>query len=151
MEADSANPRMLVAADAVHDPDGRGLFVPFLCDDPTPVTAIQSGWFDSAGLAPRCVARFDDPATPEVEGTRLHAPAGSSVRLFARATPEEVINHVPNPYLIGPWVELDPAHPDFVGRHFVQLRIEFTLPPGATPATPDLPYVDVVSLFAVWP
>ena len=152
IEPDSTNPRVLVAADAAHDPDGRGLFVPFLGDDPTPVTAIESGWRDIGGLAPRCVVRFDDPATPEVEGTSFHAPAGSSVRLFARSTPEDILyHHHPNPYLASPWVELDPAHPDFVGRSFVQLRIEFTVPPGATPATPDLPYVDLVSLFAVWP
>lgn len=147
-EADNQTPRALVAADAAHDPDGLGLFVPFLGDDPVPVRAIETGWLDGRGIAPRYEMRFDDPATPQIEGTTVHAPAGSSVRVFARTTPANAATNSPDAFHVGPWIELDPAHGEFLGQHYVQLRIEFTLPPGATPSTPDLPYVDRVSLIA---
>jgi hypothetical protein len=151
LEADAAVRRPLVAADAAHDPAGLGLFVPFLGGDPAPVAAIERSWLDTRTMAPRFVVRFDDPATQPIEGTNLHAPPGSSVRLFARTAPADVLTNRENLLMVGPWIELDPAHPEFPGSRFLQLRIEFTLPPGATPATPDLPYVERISVVALRP
>ena len=148
VEADTATPRALVAADAAHDPEGSGRFVPFLGDDPVPVTAIETGWLDSRFLTPRYFIYFGNAITGHLY---FHAPPGSSVRFFARTTGADVSTGAPRPDLARPWVELDPASPELVGgftsSQFLQLRIEFTLPAGATPDTADLPYVDNAKVF----
>ena len=150
-----SNPRTLFTADASRDPEALGFFVPFVGDDPRPVTAIESPWFSGQGVAPRYEMLFDDPETPGIEGTNFHAPPGSSVRFLARTTyaaaDSTQFSVYPHPYLARPWVELDAANPSFLGFGYIQLRIEFTLPPEATPSTPDLPYVERVSVVSRWP
>jgi hypothetical protein len=152
VEADVPSPRVLVAADAAHDPDGLGMFVPFLGNDPTPVAAIQTQWIDSHRNAPRYVVRFDNPATPQIiDGMIVHAAPGSSVRVLARTAPGDTGTGQPNLFLVGPWIELDPANFEILGSRFFQMRIEFTVQPGATPATADLPFVERGSVVAYRP
>src|SRR5262249_22219500 len=102
VEADTLTPRPLVAADAAHDPNGAGRFVPFLGDDAVPVTAIQSQWLDGHFLTPRYEIRLRNWVTQDLF---FHAPPGSSVRFFARTTGADVSTGSPSPYLVQPWVE----------------------------------------------
>jgi Big-like domain-containing protein len=150
-EADTASPRTLTVADAAHDPEGLGLFVPFLGRDPVPVGAIQSQWIDSRESSPRYRVRFDDPATPVVEGIAFHEPAGSSVRLFGRTAPASGAGDGPDLALAGPWTAIDREHPALLGSRFLQLRLEFTVPADATPDTADLPFVERLSVQALLP
>jgi hypothetical protein len=158
-EAGASPSRSLQTADVAHDPDGRHIFVPFLGDDPNPVLAIETDWIDSGVTSPRYRLVLDDPATPQYEGTSIHVPANSNVRLFMNATSADVQDSngavdAPNPFLVTGWVEFDLANPGTIGPlwlRFFKLRVEFTLPPGATPDTIDLPSIDRLTVRAERP
>jgi hypothetical protein len=81
----------------------------------------------------------------------VHAAPGSSVRVLARTAPGDTGTGQPNLFLVGPWIELDPANFEILGSRFFQMRIEFTVQPGATPATADLPFVERGSVVAYRP
>lgn len=103
-----------------------------------------SRWFNSQLDTPTYVAVYDDPNTPEVEGTKFSA-FGQMVDILARTAPGDVDSPGrPNLFLATPWTALDDLG-TISDRRFLQFRVDFQIGLAYTFDQPR-PFVDCVSI-----
>jgi hypothetical protein len=110
-------------------------------------SSVTSDWIDLGHESLVLAAAFDDPGTPEIEGTRVLLPAaGGSAEIRVRGAFQDIGLPTAGPDLNTPtgWFLLDELD-RIRDRRFVQFRIEFTLPEGHRHGDPR-PAVDRIEI-----
>jgi hypothetical protein len=113
-----------------------------------PMTVNQSQgfsrWFNTQLDTPRYVAVFDDPLTPEIEGTSFET-AGQSVDILVRTAPGSLVSPGrPDTDLATPWTPL--ADVAQIGaRRFIQFRVDFNIGLSYVFTEPR-PFVDFIAI-----
>jgi hypothetical protein len=103
-----------------------------------------SRWFNTELDTPSYVALFDDPLTPEIEGTKFED-AGQMLEILVRTAPGSLDTPGrPDLVLATPWVPLEDVS-TISDRRFLQFRVDFEIGLSYQFDEPR-PFVDFISI-----